>query len=188
VKKKIEDHYSIVPKPTPLVGGLRKWQAEGLKALGDSQFTFTTAPCGSGKSTFQVELAVREITRTHFQQKQLFCVPQSHIGGSFSNHSVKIGKKTYAWKVTDANTFCDSKNTVERLKAWLLTPSSVLLKGSDLKSIDRTAAVCSYATLVMAFGRMTDAEKRKAYKNLSLRIDEAHHVNGREGDSGTEPT
>jgi hypothetical protein len=177
-KPVISDSYDIKPSSKPAVKGLREWQARGLKVLGDAQFTFTTAPCGSGKSTFQVELGVRELIRTHFQQKQLFVVPQSHIGGSFSNHAVKVGQKSYTWAVTSENTFCDSSNTVQRLKAWLLTPPATLLKGFDGKTINRVAAVCSYATLVLAFGSMSDAEKRKAYKNLSLHIDEAHHVNG----------
>src|SRR5437773_2914753 len=75
----------------------REWQLKALDALSHSQFSVLVAPCGSGKSTVQVGLAIEDIVQSHETILQLFVVPQTHIAGTFFHevgYSLSIKGKT----------------------------------------------------------------------------------------------
>src|SRR5438128_7799036 len=95
----------------------REWQLEALDTLSHSQFSVLVAPCGSGKSTTQVGLAIEDIINSHHSILQLFVVPQTHIAGTFfadSEYALQIKDKTYSVYIDSWQNFCDpsSKKSV----------------------------------------------------------------------------
>lgn len=161
--------------------GLWDWQVIAFDQVAGAQFSLVTAFCGSGKSFLQVCLAIDEIIRSGYTQKQLIVVPQEHIHKGFTAdknleyQSIKLREEKYQWRVQD--NFCNvSGSRVSRLIKWLLTPPAKLAKGYTGHLISGLNAVATHAALVAAWSRLTSSQKRTAIKHLSLRGDECHHV------------
>lgn len=174
---------------------LYKWQRRALKRALKKRgkkgrdyiirFFSIQAPCGCGKTTLLIALAIYDIITSNFSQKQLEIVPQSHIGLGFSHEeelkyiSIQLGRKKYQWKVLEQHNFClDSHNEpkTKGLKKWLLTPASELAKECSNNVISGLNAICCYQSLVIVWKQLTEKEKRQAITNLSLGVDEAHHL------------
>lgn len=164
----------------------REWQLDAFAALDGSPYTLVAAFCGSGKSTLAKYLAASEMIRSDLRQRQLFTVPQSHIADGFTRRSVLIfNDKKYIWHIGDHN-FCDygSPRLVSALKDWLLYPTR---RHSLDDRVLTGFAVCTHKALGLAWneiqedlqsGKITPAQFRNAFDDLSIRIDEAHHISG----------
>ena len=148
------------------------WQEFVIKEFFKEKYLNIISPCGSGKSTLQISLAILDVV--NFGCKQLFLVPQNHISSSFLITSINIFGITYNWKISPNNILTNESFKIKRLKKWLLTPSDHLYKGgTDIGSI---AAICTYQTFLLTWNSLTKQEKNNALKNLTLRIDESHHL------------
>ncbi|MFA6678996.1 MAG: hypothetical protein WCR96_00700 [Candidatus Methanomethylophilaceae archaeon] len=171
--------------PSQRVKSLRWWQTEAYDRLKDSRFSLIVAFCGSGKSILQVSLSVHDIVTSNWKQKQLILVPQQHIGAGFigdeerSYLTLEVDGKQYDWKVS--HNFCDetSVGIKERLKAWLLeSPENLARNTRGGSLVTDMVAITTHMSFGLVWNELNDAEKAKAAKNLTLRIDEAHHISG----------
>lgn len=156
----------------------KKSHGKGKYGKVSRRFYAVQAPCGSGKTTLGIALGVDDIVFSGFSRKQLYIVPQRHIGDGFAMNGdiktilIRVGRKIWDWHV-DHN-FC-SESSVEGLIKWLLsTPEK--LNESQGNTIRGLNAVCCYQSLVIAWSRFTEEEKKQAISNLTLRVDEAHHL------------
>src|SRR5438876_2080748 len=159
----------------------REWQLEALDKLRDSQFSVLVAPCGSGKSTVQVGLAIEDIVLSHESILQLFVVPQTHIAGTFFQevgYSLSIKGKTFNVDINPMQNFCD-QSSIKRLVALLLTDRKVLAQ----QGMSGLFAITSHHALRLAWARMSAAERKYAIHNLHIRVDEGHHTTMDEEDS-----
>ncbi len=157
------------------------WQQVAFPAVSGARFSLVTAFCGSGKSFLQVCLAIDEVIRSGYTQKQLIVVPQEHIHEGFSKdqeleyQSIVLQGKKYQWRIQD--NFCNIIGLrVNKLVEWLLKSPAKLSKGYRERTISGLNAVATHAALVAAWKKMTLPQKRKAIKHLSLRGDECHHI------------
>jgi hypothetical protein len=174
-----------LPHPAQMIKELRWWQNEAFAKLKDSNFALIVAFCGSGKSILQVAMAVYDVIKSDWMQKQLVVVPQSHIHQGFVSSggveyiSIKVEGILYEWKVN--HNFCDDKSqaVLAGLKKWLLTDPRTLANGYyGANIISGLNVVASHQALGLVFKTMTKVEKKQAVKNLTLRVDEGHHVDG----------
>lgn len=156
-----------------------------------TRFFSISAPCGSGKTTLLIALCIFDALYSDMNQKQLIIVPQGHIGMGFAknkeNYTIfmeleienKIEK--FEWNILKNHNFCDdecglSESKTSALKKWLLTPSSQLKKESKGNRISGLNAVCCYHSLIIVWSKLTQSEKKLAIRNLTLNVDEAHHL------------
>ena len=161
-----------------LGAGQRHWQLDILKMFADERWCSLTAPCGSGKSTAQVGLAIEDVLRSN--RLQLFVVPQTHISAGFFKADgvydrIEIGKTVYTVAVDATHNFCEDSSLI-RLKALLLADRKTLAPGSTKTTLTGLFAMTSYQALALVWEQMTTAEKTKAAHLLHLRLDESHHV------------
>ncbi len=179
------DNKRYITIPNQETKELRWWQPECFEQLKNTQFAICAAFCGSGKSILQVALAIHDIVENNWKQKQLIIVPQQHISQGFIGDEILeyipviVNGEKYEWKVM--NNFCDEKNVgiLRKLKKWLLQDAvSLSCKHKGGNIITGINAVASHQALSMVWNKLTEAEKKKAIKNLTLRVDEAHHVKG----------
>jgi len=130
------------------------------------------APGGSGKSLETVMLAQADIEDTG--NKQLILVPKNHIHhGFFDDECIEFvlpgATKPSRWSV--AYNFCRSSDVkIERLKRFLLADVR------QLRQEDSLAAIATHKAMVEAWGQMRAEERKQALRNISFRIDEAHHT------------
>lgn len=184
-----DDPQYIIPHNLTVkkLGGYgRKWQLEAFEKCRLKPYAFCAAFCGSGKSVVQVALAIDEVIASNYCQKQLIIVPQSHIHQGFLGSEslgymrIDIAGKEHDWKIADQHNFCDEKsqNVKQKLKKWLLTSGEKLAKPFRDKTITGINAICSHQALGLVWKELSSKQKLKAIKNLTLRVDEAHHVKG----------
>jgi superfamily II DNA or RNA helicase len=157
------------------------WQAACREALKGERFSIISAPCGSGKSIAILLRAIDEILASHFTQRSLTICPMKIIGASFTEPlKVKIGDEIWTWM--PAHDFIDYKHSsvVAALKKWLLSDSKSLCNPdpSDPHKIEGVNAVCSHQALAIVWRQLTKTEKVIAIHNLTLNIDECHHISG----------
>lgn len=167
---------------------LTMWQPRAFKLVRDERFSVIQAFCGSGKTVLQIALAIYDIITSGFTQKQLIAVPCNHIGNGFAKERIKIGKRIFDW-LPSANFTEHSLAKTEALKRWVLATPKQLKSRRKSFLINGLGAVCSQKALVLVwngrpgFRGLTKSEKRRAIRNLTLRVDEAHHIK----QSGTDP-
>ena len=175
--------YIVTPqKPIDKVLGAagHKWQLSVLDEFADKQFARLTAPCGSGKSTCAVALAIEDVLRSHHQRLQLFVMPQTVIAdGFFKKDGVysiyQIRKEVYAVSVDARHNFCADSSLVD-LKKLLLTDRRTLAKQCSGNTLSGLFAMTSYHALAQVWDMMSPAQRNTAVHNLHLRLDENHHV------------
>lgn len=178
-----------IPTYGDKVKKLYGWQVRAFDKQRDEQFALISAFCGSGKSILQIALAIHDVVKSGWAQKQLIIVPQQHISQGFSPIdaegvpeciSVRVDGEQYDWRV-GRNNFCDPKKSgvIASLKQWLLQDGAILgKKFRGTTTVMGLNAVASHQALGLAWGDLTLKERERAVRNLTLRIDEAHHVNG----------
>jgi hypothetical protein len=161
--------------------GLLPWQKDAFKAVRGARFSFVVAFMGSGKSYVQLTLGADEIIKSKYTQKQLVIVPQSHIHKGFVKETLHLNGREIQWEVGADQIFLGelTKDVKNKLKAWLLSSGNDLYKaaGGRPSHLKGLTAVTSHSSLGMVFKDLTPAQKNLAIHNLTLRIDEAHHIN-----------
>lgn len=165
---------------------LREWQKSSFNKLKESNLFLVDAPCGSGKTTMSISMALHDVIKSN--RKQLFVVPQSHIGdGFFINGTIKvpeIGTVIYS-KPTN---FCLDNNElkVDSLINFMTKEKKESYEKYDDKNyfIDgpHHMAVCTHAALNKAFDKINKDNLFDSLKGISFYIDEAHHIKSGECD------
>ena len=151
---------------------LRPWQIEAVQILRPARYGLCQAPGGSGKSLTQVMLAQADIEDTG--NKQLILVPRTHIHRSFlGDGSLEFtlpgNDRESLWAV--AHNLCEKQlGTGERLRKFLLEDVRSLRKDG------RLVAIGTHHAMVNMWKRLSADDKKRAIRNISLRIDEAHHI------------
>jgi hypothetical protein len=151
---------------------LKDWQVQAIQVCRPGRNSVLQAPGGAGKSLIQVMLAQADIEDT--ANKQLIAVPKNHIHhGFFDADAIEFklpgASKPSRWQVN--SNFCNlSDGKTRRLKEFLLADVN------DLRKTNSLAAICTHKALVETWARMSKSEKLHGLKNISFRIDEAHHV------------
>jgi hypothetical protein len=157
-----------------VIDKLKKWQVEAFQQGRSAQHSLCQAPGGSGKSLLQVMMAQADIEDTG--NKQLILVPKNHIHhGFFDSDCIAIvlpGQTTVSrWVVT--HNFCSTKKNdakTKMLKAFLLADVR------DLRQTGELTAIATHKAMVSAWSSMRSSERKQALRNISFRIDEAHHI------------
>jgi hypothetical protein len=177
-----DPQYKTKPQDVTVLGADgRLYQIDVYSLFEDERFCRLIAPCGSGKSTVQVALAIGDVVNSNLQRLQVFVVPQSHIAfGFFARNGgvkrIQIHGNVFEVSVSDQpnHHFCD-KSSVSELKDILVNRPklSKLCKGNRLTGLFVTV---TNAALVQAWEQMTPMERKKAIHNVHFRIDESHHV------------
>lgn len=179
---------------------LRDWQSEAFNRLKNSKFFLVKAFCGSGKTTLSMVLAIWDLIFN--KRKQLFIVPQSHIGDGFSVSGKfnipGLGKVSLARK--PQNLCDDSDKKTDVLVEFLLddfneknSVKKVPTKKGKQEYVvfgDKYMACATHQCFVAAINKIIERENNgevglldKALKNLGLSIDEAHHIRTKNGDA-----
>jgi hypothetical protein len=183
---KAEQRFKDTSAPLELACGVHfKWQKRAFDYLKNAMYSLLVACCGSGKTTVQVFLSVFDIKNQLFR-KQLIVVPQNHIHKGFCSFS-KNGKSTdyltllyqkkpIQWKIPSRHNFCSRKNeTVLGLMNFLKADCQ---KNDCEFQISENTALATHKAIAMAWDRLSHPERIKAIQNLTLRIDESHHIRG----------
>jgi superfamily II DNA or RNA helicase len=189
---KFNPHWDNPQKIYKFKAGLKelwKWQKECFSAIDEfCRFALIQAPCGSGKTSMQIALAIKDIIMSNWKRKQLIVVPDTSISKGFTikgdlnyfDFMLNIkGRRKYTWQILPEHNFClkEPKN-IKRLKKWCLTSPEKLRKGFyGTRIIGGINAICCYSSLVAVWKSLTEEEKKIFIRNLTLRIDEAHHLN-----------
>ncbi len=156
------------------ISQFRNWQIEAFQLGRTAQNFLIQAPGGSGKSLFQVALAQADIIDTG--NKQLILVPKNHIHhGFFDEEAIQftLPGETKPTRWTVQSNFCTASK---------VDPKTLLLKEfllSDVRSLRRKrklAAIATHKAMVSVWAILSRKEKLQALRNISFRIDEAHHV------------
>ncbi len=157
-----------------------EWQKEAINKINGHNFGLIIAPPGAGKTTTQNILAIKDVLANP-NQKQLFIVPQSIIGAGFAEtNAYNVDGKTYFWK---AGSVCDdSEGKIQQIIDYLLSDCVCLF---DNNVVD-IAMVCTHQAFNLAIQRLTQEQINVAKNNLTLRIDEAHHVGTGNSDSDSD--
>lgn len=156
------------------VDSLKNWQIEALQLGRAARHLLIQAPGGAGKSLLQVMMAQADIEDTG--NKQLILVPKNHIHhGFFDDDCIQftLPGESSPSRWTVRQNFCStSKSDVKTklLKDFLLTDVRQMRNEEDL------AAIATHRALIDAWKRMSKKEKHQALRNISFRIDEAHHL------------
>jgi len=164
------------------------WQADCAKRLRGVRFANVSAPCGAGKTVALTLLAAQELHDTNLKQKQIIIAPQRVIGEAFTDASpIIVDSVTYAWN-PQINNFVNfqNKSVLRALRNWLLSTADFLLRtATDKHSLNETVAITSHQALAIVWGRLSKSERKQALKNLTITVDEAHHISGVFDENGT---
>jgi len=169
----------VVPIPPVAAEGLGEyhsmypWQQQFFPRQKDEQYFITIAPCGSGKSFYFTVHQVYDVKYAgNWERKQLTIVPQKGIGYNFVGKKkvfpLEFNGEKIIWKVTN---LCAKPSTAE-LREWLLDDASNFLKGQS----EYFSYVATHSALVEVWKTLTLEEKKKVVKNLTVYIDECHHL------------
>ena len=156
------------------INQIKKWQIEALQLGRPARHFLIQSPGGAGKSLLQVLLAQADIEDTG--NKQLILVPKNHIHhGFFDDDCIEFvlpgGRRPTRWTVQ--SNFCSTSKKDAKTK---LLKKFLLADVRDLRNEGRLAAIATHRALVGAWAYMSRKEKVQALRNISFRIDEAHHL------------
>lgn len=163
---------------------LRNWQSEAFKKLANSKFFLIKAFCGAGKTTLSVVLALQDAVKNG--RKQIFLVPQEHIGDGFATNGKFEVPGLGIVTLTTPNNFCeDSEKKVDMLINFLqrnikLSEKDFVCDGEYVVDGSDCFAVCTHQAFNMAIAKIKESDFNDACKNISFYVDEAHHVKGGE--------
>lgn len=159
------------PKEIGFVNSARKWQCECFDALADSnKISIINAPTGSGKSTMLSMLAYHR-TLQNSKQKTIIAVPQTVIGKGFNTKTFKMPNNQIIEWAVGTDLCSNPKNTIEQFHRFI--KEDIFYAEQD--PFERIL-VCTHATLVLAFQKLSQEDKEKYWNELLICIDETHHI------------
>ena len=150
---------------------LRPWQTKALNSsfgnMGKERIRrrILQSPMGSGKSLLMLLLIYRFLYEDDCR-KVILIVPQNDIGLGYDEAKVEIDGKQV--KFFPDNIICGKNSTTERLRKFISSPQP--------KNPDYRIFVCTFNTFVAVFDKMTEEERKIAFRDFGLWIDEAHHA------------
>jgi len=130
------------------------------------------APTGSGKGTIILTYAY-ELLKQFKKLKVLIIAPQKIIIQNYDSYAYTYKKE----KIDFIPKIINSNNNIELLKIFLETPTVPEEVGGRI-------AVCTHASAVKLFTKLSDKEKGKLFKNVCVWFDEAHHISSTEFKDG----
>lgn len=143
-------------------------QKQAFNKHKNSRFRMIIASGGSGKSKTACYIASNDISTTNL--KILLAVPQQVIAQDFVNDMVNILPNGEKINWSSYEIFDQRNGNKNGLRQFLESPIK-----NNAKHVNR-AAVCSHQTLVALYNELDETEFRAIFGNVSLFIDEAHHV------------
>lgn len=163
---------------------LRHWQKEAFKKLFKSRFFLVKAFCGAGKTTLSVVMALYDVIEN--QRKQIFIVPQEHIGDGFAVSGKFYVPTLGVVNLSSAQNFCeDSERKIDMLVNFLKRKFSRKdFSYGDEYAVDGSEmiAVCTHFAFNMAMRKIIDSGELDQVVNTSFYVDEAHHIKGGESE------
>jgi len=153
---------------------LKDWQVEAFQLGRPARHFLIQSPGGAGKSLLQVLLAQADVEDTG--NKQLILVPKNHIHHGFYDENciefILPGQGSPSrWTVR--GNFCSTSKSDAKTR---LLREFLLADVRALRAEGRLAAIATHRALVGAWDSMGPAEKRRALRNVSFRVDESHHL------------
>lgn len=151
----------------------RPWQLECLASLEDKRHWIVTAPMASGKTLLICALVFKKLAKDS-ALRVLISVPQTVIADGFTAEKFEVEGERVNWTICGRNDLCsDSRDpiassTIAHTLHWLNRPASL--------EVEDRVLVCTHATLAEAYGR-----EPRAFRNVLVVIDEAHHALCAEG-------
>lgn len=144
--------------------GMREMQQRAFSAR-SNQYILLMSPPASGKSRANMFLA---LDKMHHQglKKTIVCVPETSIGGSFSDTDLMAHGFFADWKVETQYDLCSDEGT----------DGSKVKKFIEFMSSEAEVLVCSHSTLRNAFPQLQPEDFNECF----LAIDEFHHVSSKD--------
>jgi len=147
---------------------MRSMQAEAFGVLMNVLFRMINAPTGSGKSAEICFLAAREL-HDNPKRKVVIVVPQTIIAKGFGDARLAYADgRELAWHVSRDLCNGNMRNKVAKIIEFL----------QGKQPAAERVLLCSHTSFAQAYHKLTD--RRKAFRNVTVWIDEAHHVLGAE--------
>lgn len=159
------------------------WQQEAIDKLVGKYFGMGIAPCGAGKTALMVALICEDAYESRnkkLNRKQLIVVPENahadnFIGNFTLNYNAKKKKRIAHWSSPKNFASEDNKDfssKTKALKEWLLADHN-----RDVGDVVKeSVAVTTYSSFNLVWFNLNEEERIKAATNLSIFIDECHHI------------
>lgn len=147
---------------------LRPSQAEAFDVIGPAQFGILNGPTGWGKTLLQVAVAGQRLM-SHERHRILIAIPQNVISKGFVK-PVRIelpGGQSVDWAVGE-NLCLRRPAKIDTLKAFL--------GGEPGPSVESRVLVATHSGLAKAVQSMSKQDVATAFHDLTLIVDEAHHI------------
>lgn len=145
-----------------------RWQKEAIDTLKTSPRRMLTAPTGSGKSMVVQSLGLNDLADG---MKVIVAVPQLSIGGGYERETIELDGELREWDPAVRVHTADVRTIVR----FLLEPPG--------NSESERALVCTHVALVLAAQHPDVIAATDPWRNVSLFLDEAHHVLTFDGDA-----
>jgi hypothetical protein len=157
------------------------------------RFVEVNFPPRDGKTLCQAVRGIKEGLETGWKQRQLAAVPQNLIGNGFSQSRFCMAGQKWEWKAQMADDLCnggDATHKRSRLAAFLNNSGPFFpIEGAGFKTVTGLNAVTSILALARFWKKDADGNERTeqekqqliespAFQNITIWLDEAHHVRG----------
>jgi hypothetical protein len=159
---------------------LFSWQLEAISSQAFERFGITIAPCGSGKTlVVQTLAAIDAVDNPH--RKQVILVSEEAHADNFKyacdiEFKLRGKKRKVSWAAPEdftEQTFINSKS--KEAKSWLLSDNIFVGKKNFVKG---SVAIITHALFNRIFKSCSEKERMDICRNLTLLVDESHHLKG----------
>ena len=147
---------------------LRNWQNGSYIYMCDSKFNTIVAPTGSGK-TIAIEALIWNYLKNNPGHKTIITVPMNNIGYGYGENNFILNKEKISIKLSKRNLLINSKNNIDRLKSFIK-------EDIDDEDINNRILVCTHASLVKFYKKLSSKEFKRHFSQCQLWIDESHHI------------
>ncbi len=155
------------------------WQCNAKEYGKKFRYMIFDAPGGVGKTFLAVCISLDEIIISKNTRKHIFIAPTIEIGENFcrsQNRQIKIKYKGMVrlWEVPKEHKFnSENPQSIKGLKEFLLADPRKYPYNE--KHITGPIATATHRGFVMTWEKLTNYEKKKALRNLTVHVDECHH-------------
>ena len=174
----MEHHFTFAP-PLEIRAeyyDLRRWQREPAAECHKHRYYSLVAQGGMGKSFIIVYWQIDDIVRSDYTRRQLVLVPQRGIGRGFDAVRLVYHGKNIQWDIIKHHYYKNmTKPKIREMRETFLlrTSEDLLLGGRDMA---RLACVATHQGMTKIWQGLNDTEKINAIKNLTVYVDECHHL------------
>jgi len=156
------------------------WQLEAINKIALKRFGITIAPCGSGKTlVVQTIAAIDAINDCN--RKQVILVSESAHAQNFIKScdlKFKLGNKKIKVSWATPENFTEDSFVYSKTKEgknWLLGKTPKPIKKNFIKG---SVCVMTHALFNRIFNSCSKKEKEKICRNITILVDESHHLKG----------